>query len=155
MKQRPAGLFAALILLASTPSAFAQAAAVAAQSKPSPAAQAEIDRILAADMDGYLAAARQNFASAPSAVHAIAISVDDIAAGNPNAAAATIAALPARRKAMAADLLDMWIALARDDNHRAVDEALRPRQQLAGSEAGRVMRSVGACVCAAQPTPAT
>jgi tetratricopeptide (TPR) repeat protein len=135
MKQRPAGLFAALILLASTPSAFAQsalaqAAPAAAPSKPSPAAQAEIDRILAADMEGYLVSARQNFDSARTVVHAIAIGVDDIAAGNPNAAAATIATLPARRKTTVTDLLDMWIALARDDKPEALQRAALAKARL-------------------------
>lgn len=132
MKQCRAALFAALIVLAASPSAFAQAApaAAAAAAKPSPAVQAEIDKILAADIDGYIAAARANFEKSPTVVHAIAISVDDIAAGEPDGAVEAIAALPTRRKTTASDLLDMWIALARNDKPEALQRAVLAKARL-------------------------
>jgi tetratricopeptide (TPR) repeat protein len=130
MKQSRAGFLAALLLLAVTPSALAETAPIAAAAKPSATAQVEIDEILAADMEGYLASARQHFDAAPTLVRGIALASDAIAAGKPDAAVAIIARLPARHKPTATDLLTMWIALSRDDKPEALQQIALAKARL-------------------------
>jgi tetratricopeptide (TPR) repeat protein len=131
MRRRGAGFLAALALLAAAPAALAQSApAAVAAVKPTAAQQAEIDRILAADIEGYLAVARKNFEASPTLVQAIAIGADQIAAGNADAAAKTIARAPARQRSSAADLLNMWIALGRGDKPEALQQAALAKARL-------------------------
>lgn len=130
MKQSRAGLFAAFLLLTATPLALAQSLPAAVSAKPSPAAQVEIDEILAADMDGYVASVRQHFNDSPTLVHGIALASDAIASGKPDDAEAIIAKLPARSKATAGDLLQMWIALSRDDKPEALQQIALAKARL-------------------------
>ncbi len=131
MKQSLAGLAVLMALTTAPPPVALAQIPPAPAAKPSPAVQAEIDLILAADMDGYLAMARKNFASAPTVVHAVALGVDEIAQNDPDAADEVIAGLAPRRKTAAGDLLEMWIALARNDKDAALKRAALARTRLA------------------------
>lgn len=131
MARRRPGLIAALFLLTAAPSALAQAPPTAAvPAKLSPAAQAEIDTILAADMDAYLALVRKKSAADQTLVNALAIAADSLAAGKPDDAQAAVGALSGRRRIAATDLLDMWIALARDDKPEALQRAALAKARL-------------------------
>jgi tetratricopeptide (TPR) repeat protein len=106
------GVFA--LSLGATPEAHAQQTKTAQKAAQKADTEKVDDRaalILAADIDGVIAKTRVAQAQTATISGAIVVGVDQLAHADYPGAAATIAALPPRERAVTADLLEMWSLL--------------------------------------------
>jgi tetratricopeptide (TPR) repeat protein len=94
------------------------------------------DAILAGDLDGIIAKARQAGRTDTSAAVSAVLIMDEIAAGRPSSARAALDALPERYASGGRDLLDPWIVLAEGDKPRALVRARDTGSRLPGKLGG-------------------